>query len=432
MSFKGREGSGLPGGRQGYADDSLKTADDWEKYRYAYVLWGRMLYNPDTPPEVYQRVLRHDVGRNAAPAAESALASAGRILPMITTAHSQSASYNAYWVEMSWNMPIVDPSRRHPYSDTPSPRRFGTVSPLDPQLFARIDDFAELLLKGEASAKYTPAEVAATLQRLSDTASRELEHATTAAGSTKDSPAFRRMAIDVALQCGTGTFFAHKIRAAVLWAIYDRTGDRAAVAEALKQYRAARAAWAQMADRATGVYAPDVTYGPSYFHRGHWRDRLAMIDQDIADMEKRSKDNRPTTSPAIGPDRLPAVIASVLAPPARPQVPVDHAPPPSFQRSQAVPLIIKLPPGQTMPRIHFRRVNQAEPYQSQDMERGKGPGLFTASIPPAYTDSPFPLQYYFELREGPSAHLHPGFNPDWSNQPYFVIRQTTQRAAATG
>jgi hypothetical protein len=433
MSFKGREGSGLAGGRQGYADESLKTADDWEKYRYAYVLWGRMLYNPDTPPEVYQRILRHDVGREAAPAAEAALASAGRILPMITTAHSQSASYNAYWVEMSWNMPIVDPSRRQPYSDTPSPKRFGTVSPLDPQLFARIDDFAELLLKGQASAKYTPAEVAATLQRLSEAAARELDRATGVAASTKDSPAFRRMAIDVALQCGTGTFFAHKIRAAVLWAIYDGTGDRAAVAEALKQYRAARAAWAAMADRATGVYAPDVTYGPSYFHRGHWRDRLGMIDQDITDMEKRSKDNRPTTAPTIGSDRIPEVIAAILAPRSRTQIAVEHAPPALFRRGQPVPIVLKLPAGnEATPWLHFRRVNQSEAYHSQEMQPAGAPaGKFSAAIPATYTDSPFPLQYYFELRQGQAkACLHPGFNVDWSNQPYYVIRQQHQAAAA--
>src|SRR5882724_7918965 len=85
MSFKGRMGSGLTGGRQGYADESLKTADDWEKYRYGYVLWGRMLYNPETQPEVWRRVLREEVGAAAAPAAEAALANAGRILPLLTT-----------------------------------------------------------------------------------------------------------------------------------------------------------------------------------------------------------------------------------------------------------------------------------------------------------------------------------------------------------
>ena len=46
-----------------------------------------------------------------------------------------------------------------------------------------------------------------------------------------------------------------------------------------------------------------------------------------------------------------------------------------------------------------------------------------ASIPAKYTDSPYPLQYYFEFHEGPAkACLYPGFAPDLLNQPYFVVR----------
>ena len=43
-----------------------------------------------------------------------------------------------------------------PYTDTPSPKRFGAVSPLDPQLFARIDDFAAELAADKLSGKYSP------------------------------------------------------------------------------------------------------------------------------------------------------------------------------------------------------------------------------------------------------------------------------------
>ena len=46
LSFKGRKGSGLPGGRDAYADASLRPARDYEKYLYEYRLWGRLLYNP--------------------------------------------------------------------------------------------------------------------------------------------------------------------------------------------------------------------------------------------------------------------------------------------------------------------------------------------------------------------------------------------------
>jgi hypothetical protein len=71
-------------------------------------------------------------------------------------------------------------------------------------------------------------------------------------------------------------------------------------------------------------------------------------------------------------------------------------------------------------RLYYRHVNQAERYVSTDMQaRGN---IFRATIPDDYTNSPFPLQYYFELRESPAkAWLYPGFSPDLTGQPYFVL-----------
>ena len=50
---------------------------------------------------------------------------------------------------------------------------------------------------------------------------------------------------------------------------------------------------------------------------------------------------------------------------------------------------------------------------------------FRAEIPAAYTDSPFPLQYHFQIRDGSGkVGLLPGLKPGWQGQPYFVVRQT--------
>jgi hypothetical protein len=67
-------------------------------------------------------------------------------------------------------------------------------------------------------------------------------------------------------------------------------------------------------------------------------------------------------------------------------------------------------------------VNQSEAYQIVDMRGQSGTWRFT--IPGDYTDSAYPLLYYFELRDaGGHAWLHPGFEPDLANQPYFVVRR---------
>ncbi len=395
LSFKGRKGGGLPGGRTAYADPSLAPRYDFEKYLYTYRLWGRHLYNPETDPETWRRPLRAQFGESA-PQVEAALGSASRILPLVTTAHLPSAANNNFWPELYTNMPIVDASRRHPYSDTPAPRRFGSVSPLDPELFSRIDDF----VREPGSAKYSPLEVARWLDELAAAADRPLPRSAAA--------------IDVAILAGLGRFYAHKLRAGVFFSLFEQTQDRAALEEAWKAYRAAREAWVKAAK--TGeAYRRDITFGYDAHLRGHWQDRLPAIDQDLADLEKLLAGASPAGSPD---DRL----RRFRTPAPRPSGGCRHTPPGSFQPGQAVALELFVD-RTAEARLHYRRVQQAERWQAAEMT-GSG-NQYRGAIPPDYTRSPFPLQYYFELRDGPAAWLYPGFAPDLANQPYFVIRRAS-------
>ncbi|MBI1785954.1 MAG: hypothetical protein HYR60_00105, partial [Acidobacteria bacterium] len=188
LSFKGRRGSGLAGNRCAYADVSLRPRWDWEKYAYTYRVWGRLLYNPESDPEAWRRYLGKQFGPGA-PAIEAALANASRILPIVTTAHCASAANNAYWPELYLNQSLVDPDRAGPYRDTPAPRVFGNVSPLDPQLFSRINDFADELLQGERGGKYSPVEAA---QWIEDCAAAAALHLAEAEAKTaaKDHPEY--------------------------------------------------------------------------------------------------------------------------------------------------------------------------------------------------------------------------------------------------
>jgi hypothetical protein len=64
----------------------------------------------------------------------------------------------------------------------------------------------------------------------------------------------------------------------------------------------------------------------------------------------------------------------------------------------------------------------AERFETVDMKASGN--MYVATIPAAYTQSQYPLTYYFEVEEGPAAvTLYPGFNELRNNQPYFVIRQ---------
>ncbi len=419
LSFKGRKGSGLPGGRCAYADTSLNPRYDWEKYEYTYRLWGRLLYNPDSPPEAWRRPLSSRYGP-AASSVERALASASRILPLVTTAHGASGANNNYWPEMYTNMPIVDASRPHPYGDTPAPKRFGAASPFDPELFATVEEYAAELLS-TASGKYSPAHVATWLEEAADTAARSLAEAerNVPRGSSVE---FRRLKADVNLLTGLGRFFAGKFRSALLYAVYEKSGDRKALEEALRAYRAARAAWAELSENARAVYRSDVTFGYVAHMRGHWADRLAAIDADLADMEKKLAEAA-DGAVRVEPERVGRAIAAALGRPAPMPFTCRHDAPVTFRPGNSLPVAVSVrgaaPPESV--RLHYRRVNQAERWRTEEMKpEGQ---QYRAAIPADYTASPYPLQYYFTLHHKAGAWIYPGFNARLCGRPYFVARQ---------
>lgn len=426
LSFKGRRGSGLPGGRCAYADRSLAPRQDWEKYLYTYRIWGRLLYDPQTSPEVWRRSLRRQFGARA-PHVEAALASSTRILPIVTTAHLPSAANDTYMPEIYTNQAIVDAQLPSPYGDTPSPKVFGYVSPLDPQMFATIEESVGEVLAGRRSGKYSPGEVARWLDALAAAAEGHLSQALKADASAPDAE-LRRVVVDVTIEAGLGRFFAAKLRSGALYSLHRRTGSVPALMEALSEYEKARSIWWQFAQYARGVYVSDITIGPLPHQRGHWLDRLPAMDADIATMRRQLEVARAKPSSAAPPH---APIHELLSDAAATAPSWRHSAPEAFIPGE--PLRIAIAVERTLPlaaaRVFYRHVDQAEEYDSTELTRQDDE--LGAVIPAAYTASPYALQYFFELHDGRGgARRFPGFTSDLDNQPYFVV-QPRDAAAAT-
>ncbi len=417
LSFKGRRGSGIAGDRCGYLDKTLKPRWDWEKYKYSLRVFGRLTYNPDTDPDIWRRYMNMQFGTGGE-AVERALATSTRILPVVLTAHAASAGNNTYWPEMYLNQSIPDPKKRNPYSDSPSPRVFGNVSPLDPQLFLRINDFAAELLNGERSGKYTPVEVAQWLEDYADTSARYLQQAESQAEG-RSRPDYRRISIDVAMVIGLGRFFAAKFRSGVLFGIFQQSNDRRALEESLKYYRKAREFWAGLANKARDIYMPDITIGENEVIRGHWLARLPAIDEDITFMAGLLEKTQ--TTETMLQDKITDAIKEATSRPVRSSALCRHIPPEGLKTGQPVNIELTVDKKPLSVHLYYRHVNHAERYENAVMQVLGD--RYVSSIPAAYADSPYPLQYYFELREGPGkAWLYPGFSSDLMNQPYFVIR----------
>ena len=219
-----------------------------------------------------------------------------------------------------------------------------------------------------------------------------------------------------------GRFFGAKLRAGVLYRIHERTGDRAALEEALKAYRRAREVWSQWAEAAKPVYIADIAAGELAWLRGNWADRLPAIDGDIADMAKRlesakpgepsdaraRRDRRGSGEGRNGPQRrLPPHAAARTSVRAR-----------RWNWRWQPESGVKL----AGVRLWYRRVTQGERWQSVEMQPGGG---YRAAIPAAYTDSPFRCSIISNCaRRAEKAWLYPGFGPELANQPYFVLRKS--------
>jgi hypothetical protein len=428
LTFKGREGSGQTGGRCAYADSTLNPKYDWQKYEIYYRVWGRKLYNPDADPETWRRAMRTDFGVGTE-AIERSLSHASRILPLLTSAHLASASNHDLWYELPTNMPIVEGSEPSPYGDTPVPKVFGAVSPLDPQIFSTVMEYAEALLARKAIAKYSPSEVASWVEQCVQNAKHWLGEAKLR-NEIHTRPAFRRIEEDVLIQAGLGTFFAEKLRSALLYEVFQHTNDLAAAESALDHYQKARDAWAEMAERAKAVYLANVSYGSIPKRSGHWIDRLPGIDADIAAMKAKIQQNRSAT---ISRSAAPPMSDFVEIQPRTAAVKCSHTPPEQFMPGNELELKLLVSAASDgegnralrSVRLQYRHVNQAERWNVLDSKR-KG-DAYVATIPSEYTHSEFALEYYFELEGGSGAKwLYPGFNATFSNQPYFTI---TRRSA---
>jgi hypothetical protein len=324
-------------------------------------------------------------------------------------------------------MPIVDEALPHPFRrDSDEPVRFGNVSALDPVLFSKIEEFADEVTSGQPSGRYSPLRVAAWLDEFAAQAAHSLSIAASLVAD-RSRPEFRRLSVDVTVLSGLGRFFADKLRAGVAYALYARTHELGRLREAVKAYRLARAAWIGIVEATQGVYRDDITFGLLATVRGHWADRLPVLEADFYAMEEEL--GRAEAGATLGAqDAIVEMTLLAALDETPPVVDCSHVPPTHFERGQLVAVALTLGQGSAVAqglavRLYYRRVNQAEDYKVIEMAGDAGERQ--ASIPADYSDSPYALQYFFELRDRLGrAWRYPGFTATLANQPYFVVQQS--------
>jgi len=420
LSFKGRMGTGIPGGRLNYQRQDLLPRYDWEKYTYQYRVWGRLLYNPETPRDGWMRGLQSDCG-DAADLCEAALSSASRVMPLITLAHGPSASNNHYWPELYTNIGLIPGNNGRAYAfDMEGEARFGNVATFDSELFCNPREYAEALLKGQKEHRYTPLDVADWLEQLAG----NTEHALVDVKACKDygRPAVQRLVIDAAISAGIARFFAERFRAAIYAELWIATHVTTLMDNAIDHVRRSVSAWETIAAISREVYHNDLTYGPQSWMRGSWHSRLEEIRAEILDLEASRGAVKNYTGAGQG-------NTTAMTPEVRNALDMLDQRQPVIARQAQLNVPPHIIAGEAFevrlnaqfdspPILHFRHINQAERWSTLPMVPVEGG--YAASIPADYTTSSFHLQYFVSGTAQGTAVLSPGLAADLANEPYYT------------
>jgi len=399
LTYRGRRGTATATPRDGYEARKMASAWDWQKYGRWYQSVGRALYNPASVPQGDDLI-------------GDALAQAGRVLPLVTTAYAPSAACDAYTPELYWNQPLVSEPNPNPYGDTAAPKVFNNAQSFDPQLFSSMRECAAEWL-GDGGARISPLQVASWL----DDIGRDVQAALSRAG--KDgSIDDHRLKIDAEIQAELGRFFAAKFRAGVLFAIYEATQDRGVLEAVIGRYESAGAHWGRVVQGAKGVYG-DLSCSDMLSERGAWADKDPLIRADLAEITALRAQAR------IGYDpKLIEMVSAVLGPQTYRAADLSHVPPSGFRPGETVAVAFDTPAEILGVTLWYRHVNQAERWQS--LAAAKDGSTWHAAVAADYTNSPYPLQYYAEVQQGPrDRRLYPGFAAWPAPQPYIVLRRLT-------
>jgi hypothetical protein len=418
LSLKGKKGSGHESGRDLYRRDDLKLGiDDWRKYRYTLRLFGRLGYAPDAAPETWLRILRAEYGADAE-RVEAALASASRIIPLITAVHAPAAAQNMYWPEIYTDVPLItdpvptpDRWKRQGWAkdasgDMDAPYLFHHVSPLDPVLYYGIHEHAKDQLTGTVDGRTTPLEVADELTRL---ASAVLAAAGERPDNEQASAQVVRALVDAVISARIGLFFAAKIRAGHELSVAEVAARPAAAARAVHHYEEAISQWDLLCEVAD-VYSEDLSFGQADYARGHWRDRRPAMAADLERLRERSADAGATEGGAA---------AAVGGSAEMPSIAVEHDPATDVEiAGDTLRIRLQTGPGVWSVLLYRRPVDQSAAWSSDPMTASAESSW---QVDVAAGTGEYPTQYFFEVVGPDAARRWPGYDPVASRTPYFVV-----------
>ncbi len=246
----------------------------------SYLLFGRLSYDPGTPPEVFRLALQGRVGTDDL---WDPVQAASDIVPWIQTAHTCGPDQRDYAPELEFGGPVA--YWASPSSAPRPPHSCGSAhQPFDQFAIALPNDVAQDLIEGGLTSRVSPLDVA---QAVLDDARR----ARAAASVTTDPT--NAEARDVVNEClalaDLGEWYGHKLRSAAALAVYGKTGARDYLDTARAETDAAGQAWISLAGDTSYIlqFVENLRMRPLGVSPFHWSrpEVLSRLDEDASSID---------------------------------------------------------------------------------------------------------------------------------------------------
>lgn len=377
---------------------------EFERYWHFFQTFGRMGYNPQTPPEVWQREFDRRFGKAASPHLESGLHRASWILPRIVAACYPYGYFpmTRGWAEKQW------------LGDLPA---YAKAEGSDIEQFLSFDGEAQNLLDGGETAKTRPGETSRYFARTAEEVLASVAAAERVVGERRTKE-FDAAVVDLKILAHLAQFHARRIPAAVNYRLYARTQDPQALEEAIAQERGATEAWRQLVSAAGDFYAEDLQMGVrSAALCGHWKDELKALETGIRALERKRQELAPAAGGATAPRFTAALGEGDCEPPAVVHRAVLAA---VAGKPLAIAAEVRDPSGVKWVRLRYRNVNQQEDYRTLPMlPTGEG-DRYQAVIPAEHVGAKWDLMYFLEVMDNRgNGKIHPDLNRE---TPYIVVK----------
>jgi len=342
---------------------------EFERYWDFYRLWGRLTYNPQTGPEVWEREFTNRFGAQAGVHVMNALHLASKVLPHIVAASYRYQNFPTTrgWAEMNRQGSLA---------------QYAGEDGSDTQQFMNVRDEAKSIVQGTDTAMRRPEQTSRWFARTADGILAEIAQAGN--GSSE----FHSTITDLKILAALARYHSWRLLAGVDYNLYKLTGDLGSFDEAVANERSALDAWKQIVAAAGDVYSQDLAFGAHAvgFSR-HWKEEYQLLSRDFEQLLAE----RQGASAKSGAVHFSLRRADGEPPSVRIQ-PVSAASP-----GRDVEVTAKVSGPAKWVRLRYRHVTQFEDYETSEMTFDAKSGLFTGRIPAAFVDPKWDLMCFIEV-----------------------------------